>query len=217
VMTTRGGTQGALLRDTGSPACASLSTAGRISRAGAVVVPVCLTIVVATAGPAKADNCSGLSDCSVGIKIALILAAILLLLLVGYYLAPFLAAQAGLALSRLALINALRAAGVKFAEAAIVGIARTAAGRLVWMEVGTAASGLAHIVARHGSQFAQWGFRTGPQIANFIMNTVRTGTPIATYPGGAVDYAVKVGNTIEVVRVVFGSNGYIVTAHPLGY
>lgn len=180
-------------------------------------MPTSLAVVVATATPAYADNCSGLSDCSVGIKIALILAAILLLLLVGYYLAPLLATQAGLALSRLALMNALRGAGVKFAEAAVVGIARTTAGRLVWLEAGTAASGLAHIVARHGSQFAQWGLRTGPQIANFVMNTVRTGTPIATHAGGAVDYAVKIGDTIRVVRVVFGSNGYIVTAHPLGF
>lgn len=174
-------------------------------------------LLLASASPAYADNCSGLADCSVGIKIALVLAAILLLLLLGYFLAPLLATQASLALSRLALLNALRAAGVKFAEAAVVGIARTAAGRLIWLEVGTAASGLAHIVGRHGSQFAQWGARTGPQIANLIINTVRTATPIATYPGGVFDYAVKIGDRVRVLRIVIGNNGYIVTAHPLPF
>jgi hypothetical protein len=164
-----------------------------------------------------ADNCSGLSDCSFGIKVALVLAAILLILLLGYYLAPVLATQAALALSRLALMNALRAAGVRFTQAAVVGIARTVAGRLVWLETGGAAAGLTHIMQRHGSQFAQWGLRTGPQVANFIMNTVRTGTPIATYPGGAADYVVRIGGNIHVVRIVIGSNGFIVTAHPLPY
>lgn len=188
-----------------------------MSRAAVAAVLTAVVSIVVTASPAHADNCSGLSDCSVVIQIALVLAAILLLLLVGYYLAPLLATQAGLALSRLALMNALRAAGIKFTEAAVVGIARTAAGRLVWLEVGTAASGLSHIVARHGSQFAQWGLRTGPQIANFIMNTVRTGTVVGTHSGGAVDYAVRIGDRIRVVRVVFGSNGYIVTAYPLPF
>ena len=190
-----------------------VSTIRAMLRTGLLV----LTTLAVTTGTARADNCSGLSDCSVGIKIALVLAAILLMLLLAYYLAPLLAAQAGLALSRLALMNALRTAGVKLTEAAVVGIARTAAGRLVWLEFGTAASGLAHIVARHGSQFAQWGLRTGPQISNMIMNAVRTGTVVATHSGGATDYAIRIGNTIRVVRIVVGSNGYIVTAYPVPY
>jgi hypothetical protein len=187
-----------------------LRTAARRALVAAMSAAAATVVLVAATGtPAYADNCSGLSDCSFGIKVALVLAAILLMLLLAYYLAPILATQAALALSRLALMNALRAAGVR--------IARTVTGRLVWLETGTAAAGLNHIIQRHGSQFAQWGLRTGPQIANFIMNTVRTSAPIATYPGGAADYAVRIGNTIRVVRIVIGSNGFIVTAHPLPY
>lgn len=186
-------------------------------RVAGLSVAAAVPLSAAGAIPAYADNCSGLSDCSFGIKVALVLAAILLVLLAAYFLAPLLASQAALALSRLALMNALRTAGVRFTQAAVVGIARTVTGRLVWLERGTAAAGLTHIIQGHGSQFAQWGLRTGPQIANFIMNTVRTGTPIATHPGGAADYAVRVGNTIRVVRIVIGSNGFIVTAHPLPY
>jgi hypothetical protein len=195
-----------------------LRTAARRALVAAMSAAAATVVLVAATGtPAYADNCSGLSDCSFGIKVALVLAAILLMLLLAYYLAPILATQAALALSRLALMNALRAAGVRFTQAAVVGIARTVSGRLVWLETGTAAAGLNHIIQRHGSQFAQWGLRTGPQIANFIMNTVRTSAPIATYPGGAADYAVRIGNTIRVVRIVIGSNGFIVTAHPLPY
>lgn len=62
-----------------------------------------LIVAVATAGlgwlqstVALADNCSGLSDCSVAVKIALVLLAIVLVLLLWELLVP-LAAEAGAA------------------------------------------------------------------------------------------------------------------------
>lgn len=175
-----------------------------------------LVAVVVFGSPrqARADNCSGLSDCSFGVKVALVLAAIVLVLLLWQFL-PIIAAQASLAGSRLALMSALRTAGVKFAERTVVGIARTVAGRLVWLEKGGVAAGLVHIMQRHGSQFAQWGMRSGSQIANFVMTTLRTGTPFATQPGGAMDFLVRVGGVDRAVRIVVGSNGFVVTAYPI--
>jgi hypothetical protein len=177
-----------------------------------------LAAAAASAWPrrARADNCSGLSDCSAGVKVALVVGAIVLILAL-WQLAPLLAAQAALASSRAALMAALRAAGVKFTEAAVVGITRTAAGRLVWLEVGSAAAGLQHIVQRHGAQFAAYGARSASQIANVVMNAVRSAQPVMTYPGGAADYAIRIGDKMRIIRVVIGDNGFIVTAHPVGF
>lgn len=198
-------------------------------------------LVAGLAAPANADNCSGLSDCFSGnlLPALLLLLGLLLVIAAGWYLAPLLArfaigaalralltaaarARAPAAIARAIaaarqarLLAALRAAGAKFTPEAIVGITRTVTGRIVWLETGTAAAGLGHIMQRHGSQFAAWGLRTGPQVGQFIMNTLRTATPIATHPGGAMDFAVRVNGVDRVVRIVIGGNGFVVTAHPL--
>ena len=116
---------------------------------------------------------------------------------------------------RQALIAALRQAGVRFTQSAIVGITRTVVGRIVWLETGTATAGLTHIMQRHGSQFAVWGLRSSQAVGQFLVNTVRTLTPVATQSGGAFDFVVRVGGAERMVRIVIGSNGFIVTAHPL--
>lgn len=146
--------------------------------------------------------------------------AILLALLAGYALVGTAAAvggaeAAGAVLGRQALIGLLRQAGVKFTESAIVGITRTVAGRIVWLETGTASAGLTHIMQRHGSQFAAWGLRSQQAVAQFLVNTVRTVSPVAAQSGGAFDFVVRVGGAERMVRIVIGSNGFIVTAHPL--
>ena len=125
------------------------------------------------------------------------------------------AEAAATTLGRQALIAALRQAGVRFTESAIVGITRTVAGRIVWLETGTSAAGLTHIIQRHGSQFATWGLRSSQAVGQFLINTVRTVTPVAAQSGGAFDFAVRVGGVERMVRIVIGSNGFIVTAHPL--
>lgn len=124
-------------------------------------------------------------------------------------------AEVGIAAARQGLIAALRHAGVKFTEQAIVGITRTVVGRIVWLETGSVGAGLTHIMNRHGSQFAAWGLRSSQQVGQFLIDTVRTLTPVATQPGGAFDFAVRVGGAERLLRIVIASNGFIVTAHPL--
>jgi Domain of unknown function (DUF4157) len=124
-------------------------------------------------------------------------------------------AAAGGEATRRGLIAALRQAGVKFAETAIVGITRTVSGRIVWLETGSVSAGLVHIMQRHGSQFAAWGLRTQQQVGQLIINTLGTRTPMATQAGGAFDFAVRVGAQERFLRIVVASNGYVVTAHPI--
>lgn len=116
---------------------------------------------------------------------------------------------------RQALIQALRAAGVRFTESAIQGITRTVAGRIVWLETGNATAGLMHIMARHGAQFATLGLTSAQQVTQMIIRTLAAGTPVAVGARGAMDFLVRIGGDERLIRIVVASNGFIVTAHPL--
>jgi hypothetical protein len=120
------------------------------------------------------------------------------------------------AAARQGLIAALRAAGVHFTESAIQGITRTVVGRIVWLEAGGATAGLTHIMQRHGSQFAaRWGLTSPEQVVRFIINTVATQAPVATQEGGVFEYLIRTGGVERLLRIVIGSNGFIVTAYPI--
>lgn len=115
--------------------------------------------------------------------------------------------------TRASLIAALRAAGVRFTESAIQGITRTVAGRIVWLETGTASAGLTHIMARHGAQFAQIGINSAEEVTEFLINLVATQAPIAEDAEGAIEYVASVGGVDRIIRIVIGANGFIVTAY----
>jgi hypothetical protein len=85
-------------------------------------------LVVIPARPAAADNCSGLSDCSFGVKIALAVAAIALVALLIFLLPELLGAgaAAGAAAGEAVAAEAAAAAALAGAEAAVVAEAATA-------------------------------------------------------------------------------------------
>jgi len=133
---------------------------------------------------------------------------------------PALAAAQGLesgasaTLTRQTLITELRASGARFTESAIQGITRSIAGRIIWLESGGATAGLTHIMARHGTQFAQWGLRSAQQVSDLLLRVVGTQAPVSV-AGDAQDFVVMIDGVERMVRIVISSNGYIVTAHPL--
>jgi hypothetical protein len=116
---------------------------------------------------------------------------------------------------RKALIAEIRAAGVKFTESRIVVIFRTAAGKLVWLERGDAAAGLEHIMARHGSQFAGLGVKSEAEVVELIQHTLSTKLPVRILPRGGQVFSVMMGGAEREMNIAVGSNGFIVTAHPL--
>lgn len=116
---------------------------------------------------------------------------------------------------RRALIQELRAAGVRFTESNIVRIFRTATGRIAWIETGTEQAGLRHIMQRHGAQFAQLGVRTEQEVAELVERTLATKVPVrAVGTAGGGDFAGVLQGGRD-LRIVVGNNGFVVTAHPL--
>jgi len=93
--------------------------------------------------------------------------------------------------------------------------ATTKGGKNVWLETGDAADGWMHIEAGHFTDFInKFGPSTTKQeVIDMIMDTVRTGTSVASKNarGGTVYIKQFSGNTVE---VAVSENGYILTAHP---
>ena len=117
---------------------------------------------------------------------------------------------------RKALIEELAAAGVKFTEEKIVEIARSAAGKVVFLEQGTAQSGLQHVILGHGDDFARIGVSGESNITNLIINTLKTQTAVRTLAGGEQVFKVVVNGVERGLQIVVANNGYIVTAFPVG-
>ena len=116
---------------------------------------------------------------------------------------------------RKALIGELGAAGVKFTEEKIVEITRSAAGRIVFLEQGTAESGLQHIMLGHADDFARVGVTGETRVSKLIIDTLKTQTPVRTLAGGAQVFKVVINGVDRGLQIVVGSNGYVVTAFPV--
>jgi len=85
--------------------------------------------------------------------------------------------------------------------------------RIVWLEYGTAASGLLHILKTHLTDFwLAFGLKEPTEIAELIMEAVQN-SPVYSYDPQKDLYVYQIGNRF--LGVVIGSNGYIVTAHPI--
>lgn len=110
-----------------------MTTRAAIRTAITTLLTSALAFLVVT--PARADNCSTLSDCSFGIKVALALLAIVLAIALWYALAPLIAQL----IARHVLANAILAA------------LRANTMRHIFAKV---AHGLAGLVARLGSERA---------------------------------------------------------------
>ena len=117
-----------------------------------------------------------------------------------------------------ALIAAVENSGEKITKEDVVGITKDPNGRIVWLEkghLGDRASGLAHIIEEHGSQFNGKGI-SNAEIPQYLMTAVKYGT-IVGYQGrgkGRPIYEFKYEGKTHRVAITIGSNGYIVGANP---
>jgi hypothetical protein len=119
--------------------------------------------------------------------------------------------------ARNALVSELRASGVKFTESEIVDIGRTGSGRVVWLEQGTPSAGLRHIMSGHAADFARVGVTTESDVSTLVMDTLRTKTPVQVEANGGQIFRVMMGGTERDLRIVVGSNGFVVTAYPVTF
>ena len=115
--------------------------------------------------------------------------------------------------SKAKLLVELEQAGVKYNKDAIVGIVKNTEGKLTWLETGNEAAGLRHVVARHSREFLSWGFKSEEEIGKLILNTVEQGGG-KSLGNGVTIYDVTINGISRQLKVVTGSNGFIVTAHP---
>jgi RHS repeat-associated protein len=110
------------------------------------------------------------------------------------------------------LLKELAEKGVKHTPENIVGIAKNAAGKIVFLETGTAQAGLAHIIVRHGSEFVSAGIPES-EIGNLVMAAATRGTQIGVQSGGRPIFEVAFMGDLRHVAVTISDNGYIVGAN----
>jgi len=102
----------------------------------------------------------------------------------------------------------------KIAPDSIVDIQRLPDGRIAWLEVGDVGSGLAHILKRHSADFANKQIPPA-QVSNIIFRVLQQGKVVGHAGDGTPIRALMInGNSVR-VKVVLGSNGYIVSAYPV--
>jgi hypothetical protein len=115
------------------------------------------------------------------------------------------------------LIAELRQAGIKHSPQNIIKIAKTSDGKIVFLETGNLASGLQHILNKHGLEFAEQGILID-QIPGAIMIAVIQGE-IVGFQGrrnknSRPIYQFTFENQTKYMAVQVASNGYIVSANP---
>lgn len=153
-----------------------MTAPGRARGAGAVALALAGLLTVVPTSPAYADNCSGLSDCSFGVKVALALLAIVLAIALWYALAPLIAEMIAAAAARSLLADAILAA------------IRANTMRHIF---GKAAHNLAGLVARMGSERAVMA----------AVSRALASLPAGTLPAaGVFEVVVRVGGQNVTVR-----------------
>jgi hypothetical protein len=103
--------------------------------------------------------------------------------------------------------------GAKFAKEATVGIVKNPKGNISWLEIGNEKAGLMHIMQRHSKEFASWGLTNDEQVSKLILETISNGGGKAIGDGAEI-FEVTINGAKKQLKVVTGSNGFIVTAHP---
>ena len=107
------------------------------------------------------------------------------------------------------LLKELIASGAKYNLDDIIFITKNAEGKLMWLEKGNALSGLSHIVIKHADEFAGKGITN---IAEFLKEVLKT-APINTGANSIGPFAEYLING-QKYRVVYGTNGYLVSFYP---
>jgi uncharacterized protein YukE len=118
---------------------------------------------------------------------------------------------------RQALIDEAVASGVRMSPNEVLHIARAPDGRIVWIERGNASAGLAHILrAKRIGNFLDRGIAP-TDIAGLAVRAATEGTHLGRVGRDGDAYEVDVGGgRREKIVVLVGSNGFVVTARPLG-
>ena len=114
------------------------------------------------------------------------------------------------------MINELAQQGVKHTPENIVAIGKNASGKVVFLEKGTAQSGLQYITEGHASDFAARGISEA-QIPEAVLNAATEGKAVGTVGSGKnlrTVYEIEFNGKTQRIAVGESSNGYIVTAHP---
>jgi hypothetical protein len=118
------------------------------------------------------------------------------------------------------LLAELKTAGVKHDPDAVVRIAKTKDGTIVFMEKGRGKaetnkpSGLQHIIEEHREDFTKKGI-TEAQIPDAVIKAVTEGKVIGTTGRNRPIYEVDFHGETRYIAVTVGSNGYIVSANPV--
>jgi len=119
--------------------------------------------------------------------------------------------------SAAALLDELRASGVKFSPDKIVAIGRDPNGKIIFLEIGDSKSGLQHIVNRHASEFAQVGIKEA-EIPAVVIKAITEGRVVGHQGRGTERpiYEVVIKGQRQRFAVTVGNNGYVVGANPKG-
>ena len=116
------------------------------------------------------------------------------------------------------LLLELKEAGVKYNKEDIVFVARDKTGQLLWLETGTIQAGLKHILAKHLQDFTTAFKLEEKDIPQFLENIVTYGEVISNVPSKNANGFDRIydyeGNYYMFAGI--GSNGFIVTAFPVG-
>lgn len=117
---------------------------------------------------------------------------------------------------RSVLITELQARGIKHNPEKIVGIAKYADDKIVFLETGDENRGLQHILAK-ADQFARIGINED-EIVDVVMGAITKGSIVSFQGRETVNprpvYKFVYKGEIKYIAVTIGNNGYIVGANP---
>ncbi|AKA70511.1 hypothetical protein [Clostridium scatologenes] len=112
------------------------------------------------------------------------------------------------------LVDELASSGVKYSPDDVVAVAKTADGKLVWLENGNSKARIQHILD-HADDFAKKGVQQD-KIQDLVMESLTNGK-VVDYQGrgtGRPIYEVTFEGKTYHIAITVGDNGYIVGANP---
>ena len=116
------------------------------------------------------------------------------------------------------LLSELKASGYKYSEDDLIFIAHDRSGQLIWLEKGNESAGLTHIIERHAVDFQNAHGVDKEGIAELLYRIVTNGTVVSnrlSINGQGFDRVYDYDDTYYTFTGI-GSNGFIVTAFPVG-
>ena len=70
-------------------------------------------------------------------------------------------------------------------------------------------------MAGHEADFARVGVTSESDVSTLVMDTLKTKTPVRVESDGGQIFRVMMGGKERNLRIVVGSNGFVVTAYPV--